>query len=444
MADSTNNQLGGPVGKRRQMSLATLLLLPALVVTFGACDSLLEVDLPGAVTSEALNDPRLAETLVLGAEGDFECGVVDTMTWAGLWYELFLNTSSGRPQALSGLRSQLLDVYADPCDSGTGPIWTIMQVPRIQAKKAIELIDGFDPAPESKNELLARAYLIQGYSIQILSENHCNVTFDAGPLLSREEGFALAEESFTTAIGLATGQPEVLAAAYIGRARSNLYQDDATGVIADASNLAIVEGFEWVATYDLTPGRRNNRIAEGNIVGDGFIPHRSYSELMISEDGMLNQRGGGVPDPRVVVTEPGKNEPRGIFKYREQEKYPAEDTSIPIATWREALLMRAEVQGGEEAVRIINILRTNPMGLPQEVDESAWPLPMFTSTDNEEIRLTVLEERRRELWMQSHRGGDKLRTSYPAWEQVDEYGQPIGPGRCLPVPFLEVASNPNL
>lgn len=442
MGGFANNQPGRG-GKRRQTPLATYLLVPALVFALGACDRLLEVDLPGAVTSASLNDPRLAETLVLGAEGDFECGFVDIMTYGGEWYELFLNTSASRPDALSGLRSQLIDVYADPCDSGTGPIWTIMQVPRIQAKKAIELINGFDPAPSNKNELLARSYLIQAYSIQLLTEQHCNVTFDAGPLLTREQGFALAKESFTSAIGLAAGLPQVLGAAYIGRARSNLYLGDDAGVMADASNAAVTEGFEWVATYDLSPGRRNNRIAEDNILGDSYMPHKRYSNNTISADGRLTV-DDGVPDPRVVVVEPGGNEPRGLIPYRQQRKYPSEDTPITVASWREAQLMMAEVQGGQAAVDLINLLRSNNAGLPQEIDGSAWPLPQFASTDAAEIAQTVLDERLRELWMHAVEGGDKLRNGYPAWEDFDEYDQPLNEGRCLPVPFLETASNPNL
>jgi hypothetical protein len=72
--------------------------------------------------------------------------------------------------------------------------------------------------------------------------------------------------------------------------------------------------------------------------------------------------------------------------------------------------MMAEVQGGQAAVDIINLLRTNNAGLPQEIDGSAWPLPQFASTNAAEIAQAVLDERLRELWMHAVEGGDKLRN----------------------------------
>ncbi len=447
-------------------SLWRLLLVPLVVMTLGACDELLEVDLPGGVTSAALNNPELAETLVLGAVGDFECGLTDYLWFPGQWYEIFLNTSASRPDALSGLRSQLIEVYADPCDSGTGPIWTVMQVPRAQAVRAFDLITSFENV-SNKNTLLATAKLYEGYSIQLIAEQFCELTIAGGPRLSREAGFAAAEERFTAAIGLATAAPDILAAAHIGRARARLNAgNNSAGVISDAGNPAVSEGFQLVATYDLSPGRRNNRITERNNLAENQMPHSRYGcpsdafnpcpdgvgYLTFGPNGEVTQDGApligdGVIDPRVPIQlrdGGGTLDGRGTLEYREQLKYPTEATPIPFSTWREAQLMIAEATGGQAAVDIINMLRTNPAGLPQEIDAGAWPLPTFSSSDPAEIMATVIEERRRELWMHGVEFGDKLRTGYPAWQDSDEYGQTLGEGRCIRIPFLEETSNPNL
>ena len=469
-------------GGRGRGRRAALAVIPMLVVALGACDELLEVDLPGAVTVEALDNPDLARTLVLGAQGDFECGLVDYIWYPGQWFELFLNTSGSRPDGLSGLRSRLIEVYADPCDSGTGPIWTVLQVPRGQAVRAIELLNSENFAEvANRSELIAEARLYEAYSIQLLAEQFCEITIDAGPKMSREEGYALAAERFTQAIE--GGTPDVVAAAYIGRARSKLNTGgDPTGVIADASNPAIREGFQLVATYDASVGRRNNRIPERNIDGESLVPASTYGcianpgvqqcphgegWLTFAEDGTTVNADTGDPlikdteqdewdrDPRVPIVLRGDVEganrrigPRGTLVYRLQQKYPNEGTSIPFSTWREAQLMIAEAQielgNTQAAVDIINELRTNTAGLPDEIDPDEWPLKQLSATDAETVRMTVLEERRRELWMQGVIFGDKLRNGYPVWEDTDEYGQSVSPGSCFRIPFLEETSNPNL
>ena len=58
-----------PAVERSLASHLTPLGLFLVAVSLAACDSLLEADLPGALVSEDLNDPRLAETLVLGRAG---------------------------------------------------------------------------------------------------------------------------------------------------------------------------------------------------------------------------------------------------------------------------------------------------------------------------------------------------------------------------------------
>ena len=291
---SNNNRTAGRAHKRRTWS-SNLVLVALFAVSLGACGSLLEVDLPGSVTVADLDDPTLAETLVRTVVGDFECGLVDHY-WAGQWFEEFLNSSTGRPSALIGTRATLAEVYADPCDSGTGPIWTIWQVPIQDAVLAIELIEGFDQADvaSDKDLLIATARLYEGFSIQLLGESFCGVTLLAGPELSRKEAYLEAEDRFTQVItspSTDSGLDELISAALIGRARSRLFQGDAmAGAIADASSGLIPEGFQLDATYDRSPGRRRNRIAERANDDDNMMPHRDYIDLTIKADGNADHR----------------------------------------------------------------------------------------------------------------------------------------------------------
>ena len=451
---------GGRAGNRWLLIAA---MVPLLAFT-AACDNLLDVSVPGFVTVDALDDPDLAETLVLSAVGDFECGFTDYMRYPGQWYELFLNTSGSRPDGLAGLRSALVDVYADPCDSGTGPIWSVMQLPRQQAKRAINYIENvYEAGSVTDQELLvAKASLYEGYSTQLLSEQFCAITMDGGPLISRAAGFAAAEGMFSKAITSATaavaagqsGAQWTLDAAYVGRARAKLYQGNGTGAVADAQ--LVTSGFEALATYETSPGRRNNRIVEYDNVGDAIMPHEHYARLTIETDGTLTQSatyvpaGGAISDPRVPIDEPaGVTENRGLLQKRAQEKYANEGSDIPFATWREAQLMIAEAQQGANAVTIVNNLRANTTGLYSGLDSSAWPLPAYAgATDAASVLALTTEERRRELWMQGTQSGDKNRFAgtqgYPGWEAQDEYGQAQSAGKSWPVPFLEISSNDNV
>ena len=461
---------------RRPRGTASLLLaaIPTLTLALGACDfdEILEVDLPGSVTEPALADPLLAETLALSVQADFECGLVDYIWYAGLWYSEFVNSSTSRPNALMELRAQLIDVYADPCASGTGPVYGPLMTPRVQGARAKSIFAGFEAgAVSDATELLASISFYQGYAEQLMGEYHCGVVVldleqypEGGPLGTREEAWQRAADLFTEAI--AGGTTDVRNAALVGRARANLNLGNMSQVAADVDQ--VPEGFEYVATYSTNPNRRINKIVLRNIEAESLIPHRYYgypgeSHMTISDEGeatWLQAKPrvdygytpggfGGVADPRVpIIYDPaGALEGRiGSFAMRRQQKYTARADPIPFATWREAQLMKAEALGGQEAIDIINTLRTNPAGLPMRIDASAWPLPTadyLVGASEAQIQEAVREERRRELFAQGTRGGDKLRWN-EGWELENEYGFGLETGRPFPISFLEVASNPNV
>ncbi len=452
-------------GRSRAMWPA-LAVAPILTLALGACDfdEILQVDLPGDVTEPDLTDPALASTLTLSVQADFECGLVDYIWYGGLWYSEFLNASSSRPNALMELRAQLIDVYADPCSSGTGPIYGPMMTPRLQAVRTKDFFAGYESgAVPNATELLAGVSLYQGYAEQIMGEYHCGVVVldpvqypEGGPLGTREEAWQRAIELFNEAIS--GGTADVRNAAYVGRARANLNLGNMSQVVADAD--LVPEGFQFHATYSNTPDRRRNKVSRRNIQDQSLMPHRYYgvpgeSQMTISDDGRATwlDKGGGTDDPRIMVNfvfgsdgKPLLDNREGRLLLREQNKYRDNDDAIPFATWREAQLMKAEALGGQEAVDIINVLRTNPAGLHPNIDASAWPLPTadyLAGASGAEIMEAVREERRRELFGQGTRGGDKIRWN-EEWELQSEFGSILGQGGLLPISFLEVASNPNV
>jgi starch-binding outer membrane protein, SusD/RagB family len=413
------------------------LLVPLLCGT-AACDSLLEVDLPGRVQGSDLNDPTFANTLVLSAQGDFECALNSYVWSMGLWTTDIHPANITRTNQLVAQRNEAVRQLSGLGSAGNQPtcrqtnpppLYLPLQTARVQASNAINIIGQFDEASvPAKRFLIGKAHAYRGYAIQLLSEAFCEVTFDAGPIETREQGFQRAVDDFTAALDLLTnvtsgGNAEEAAQlvnmALIGRARARLNLGDAPGVLADAA--AVSEGF--VRYVDRTPTSTQTRNTIYDETRDNSIAvAEAYHNLEVD----------GVPDPRVQVSHVGFGiGADGLTDVWAQLKYMTLGDDIPFATWREAQLMIAEVEGGQTAVDIINLLR------------STHDLPSFSSDDPAAIRAQVLEERRRELWLQGTRLGDMLRNDIPFVTGLTPKLEPYGPLTCIPLPDREELANDN-
>jgi hypothetical protein len=184
---------------------------------------------------------------------------------------------------------------------------------------------------------------------------------------------------------------------------------------------AVPQGFIQNATRSTANERRWNRsYAEGQRNFYISVDPR-YRTLLVE----------GVPDTRVRATDAGRNGHDGVTRVFFQQKYTSEAAAIPIATWREAQLIIAEAEGGQNAVDAINRLRT------------AANLPLFSSTDPVAIQQQVREERRRELFLEGHRFNDLLRFGLPFDTGVNHKGVTYGDTKCLPLPDAERLNNPN-
>lgn len=119
-----------------------------------------------------------------------------------------------------------------------------------------------------------------------------------------------------------------------------------------------------------------------------------------------------------------------------QSKYTSRDAPIPLASWQEAQLIIAEVSGGQTAVDIINTLH------------AARGLPDFAGGDSATIMNQVIDERRRELFLQSQRFYDINRFNLPLVPAPGtSYGYKggfYGDMRCFPLPDVERDNNPTL
>jgi hypothetical protein len=142
----------------------------------------------------------------------------------------------------------------------------------------------------------------------------------------------------------------------------------------------------------------------------------------------------GTPDPRVKAQDLG-NTTLGVRRVI-QLIFASESAPIPLATYEEAQLIIAEVQGGQTAVDIIDALHTKYGLAPSGVDPN----------DAAAVRAQVIEERRRQFFLTGQRASDIRRLNLPLDPPEGSpyrWGGNHGGARCYPVPDAERDANDN-
>ena len=419
----------------RKISLGVTLLA---VVTTAGCEGLLDVDIPGRVPATALDNPLLANTLVLGAQADFECGWSEYILAESLFTDEYIVASSIVSVTMTDARSgQYQGQGGGSCTTArnrrsTSP-YRPVQLARYQAEDNYTRITGFEGIA-NKEAHLARLALYAGYSYVLLGEGYCDLTtaVDGGVRRSKVSLWQAAEAWFAKSIGHAqsAGLTDVRLAATLGRARARLDLGGSKLAEAVTDAQAIPENFTYNVIRDATVPSRDNIIYQQS----GLNPHHAvdplFRGLTISAQGNATQNDG-VADPRVPVRDGGHFAEDGFTPMWYQMKYTKLTDPFPLATWREAQLIIAEIQQGQAAVAIINKLRDK------------WGLPHFASIDPVAIKNAVIEEKRRETFSEGHRISEMQRHDLPWQQGVNHRGLTYGTFECFPEFFSERDNTPN-
>lgn len=409
-------------------------LVLGLALLVAACDlgDMLEVDLPDQIPAEGLPVPENAELLTNGAVGDFECAfgayVALSAVLAGEMNDAS-PTADRWPYDRRNVNPE--DERYSTFDCEALGVYTPLNRARFSADNILGLLEGWTDAevPE-RQRLIATAAAYSGYSRVLLAEGFCSVAGpDEGPERTPADVLASAIEKFDVAITAAetAGETGLRDFAYLGRARAQFGLGQFETAVTDAERIPV--DFEYVMSASGTDGRRNNRIFTQNGPGD-----TGGSALSVGPSYQTVEYEG-VPDPRVVVIDAERvDDGLPIFW---QGKYESLSAPIPIASYDEAQLMIAEVEGGQTAVNIINAFHA-AAGIPAYDASTASP---------DEILDQVVEERRRELWLEGHRFHDIRRLELPldpAPDTPHRRGGLYGDDRCLPLPAVEIRNNPNI
>lgn len=419
----------GGLGRLRKPWLAAAVLL---LSPLAACDveELLEVDAPGQIPAERLEDPRYAGLLVNGAVADFECAIGAFILVGGIIGDELADAQLGSAAWWYDRRdaaTQTGGAYGvNACDANQTPgVYRPVSTARWAADNALRNLEGWtDAQVPDRTSLIATAATYSGFSYAMLGMMMCSAAVDAGPELTSAQLFALAEQRFTTAIeaGTRASVPAMVNASRLGRARVRLYLGNRAGAAEDAR--LVPAGFVLNATASQDNNRRYNRLFAANTLF-GFYTVEPQSRGLTT---------GGVVDPRTASASAGRLGADGTPLWV-QQKYTAYASPIPIATGDEAQLILAEAVGGQTAVDVINTLRARA------------GLPRFAGGDAAAVSRELVEERRRELWLEGQRLYDIRRFGLPL---VPATGTPFAKGgsygttTCLPLPDVERFNNPSI
>jgi SusD family len=429
----------------------TAIAVLALTV-LGACadaSKILDQEAPSRVDASTLDNPAYAQLLVNGAIGDFECALGNYIIAGGLVGDELIDaqlSQAGWDYDRRTIFSASIPYATTQCGANQAPgLYTPLSVARFQADNALKKLQGWTDAQVPKRQILmGQAALYGGYSLLLLGEAMCSAAIDLGPEMSRTQLFSAAQDRFTTAITALSSVTGTKAdtlkadtlrnAAHVGRARALLDQGKGTEARAEAI-LVTDPGFVLNASYSSANGRRENLVWSQMWRG-------LYSSVDPSYRGVT---WAGVADPRVpVVNTNQKGQDASTIVWR-QTKYSTVNAPIPIARYAEAQLIVAEVDnaaggaGTTNAVNIINALHTKA------------GIPPYAGGTQAEVQAQIIEERRREFFLEGQRLGDIIRynlTVTPVkgtpFKNGGTYGNDTGIQLCFPLPDIERNNNPNI
>jgi hypothetical protein len=415
-------------------------MIIAATTVVAACntDDLLEVETPANVPVGLLDDPINAGLMVNSAVADFECALGGMIAVEGIISDELADAQLGAaawPYDRRDANTVPSGAYGtNPCTNNQTPgIYNPLSTARWAGDHAIaNLTTWTDAEVPVRQALLARAALYAGFSYSLIGMSFCSAAFDLGPEVQQADIFTLAEDRFTQALTAAQAAPAsalmtiVRNASYVGRARVRLFKANAAGAAADAA--LVPAGFVLNAANDATDNRLMNRIFQIT-QQNGFYTVEALSRGLTTEKGEVDPRSA----TKLTSTRPA--DARSAIWVA--DKYPAQGSPTPIASYKEARLILAEARGGQEAVTVINALRA----------ESG--LQGYTGpTDAASIRNLIIDERRRVLFLEGFRNYDMQRFQVPFNPAVGvafpNKGGTYGNTRCLPLPDVERNNNPNI
>lgn len=390
-------------------------------VALTACSDVLTLDVeaPGRIADEDLNNPDAVPGLVVGMSYDLTDAVDATLQDVNMaGGEIWHGGSYDFGQIPQGVFKQ--------DDMDWDGEWGSMQQARWVAEDGLRRIaEVLEPAQFEKSPDVARAYLLGGFANRLLGELQCRTTIDGGPDLPHTEHFVRADSLFSRAItvGQAAGRTDIVRAAYGGRASIRLSLGQFTQAAADAAQ--VPTDFVYNAIFSIS--NQND-----------FVYETTYRREFSVWSSMWQTV---TDDPRVPWIIPVDNKGQvlkgqdGQTPFYQQKKWVSEEDDVPLTKGTEARLIQAEaaLRANEYAAAegFINQARAQygmaAITLPTNQAE-AWPILRF--------------ERYATLWLEARRLWDMRRWGVEGAPKADPFAS--GRDLCFPVSNEEMRANRNV
>jgi len=377
------------------------------VLALGGCGSLLDVEFPGRIPSEQIDDPSLAPILARSVLGDLECAYNNYSGGSAAQSDEFETSNSNIPLALWGLRSIAADEdsYAVGGCEIFGGMNLTLSTARFQSEDVYKRLQAWtDAQVPNRTLLLAQVRAYGGYAYTFLGETFCKVAFDGGDPQEPLAALTLAEQRLGEAItlGQTAGNTAIVNLARAGLARVKLDLKKYSEAAAAAQLVPV--GYVYNADRGAEVTRRWNNIYQFMNVLGAFVVSLPYRTMN---------------DPRVLVADAGRGAFNPEIRLWVTTKYTGLNSPIRLASYREAQLILAEAlaQQGQvgNAMTIINNRRAD-VGLA----------PLTAATQAEALA-AIIEERRKELSFEGgHRLNDLLRYRLP-WKGANGSTQTANP-----------------
>ena len=438
----------GPRGRRAGRRAA--LLLATLLAPAGGCnalDKLLEAEPRSRIPAQIVEAPENAALLVNGAIADFECAAGAYVVVSALIGEELVDATQTADRFPYDRRDvQPRDRRYSTFGCEAIGVYTPLQTARSSADRILGFLEGWtDAQVPNRMSLLATAAAYAGYSYLLIGEGFCSAAFstidEAGNIVyggevERDSILRIAEARFTQAIEAAeeAENTDILRMARVGRARTRLNLGRLADARADAALLPQDTVYVKNISASAAQGRRENRVW-------------SQNSTVTQTTTSVGEPYRALNDPRVPTTSvrDSRNQQRfsttGVPLWR-QDKYPTAATAIPLATGDEARLMIAEADIAANTATSLANAQSIINSFRARGNQAA-----LTTTDPAALRAALIEQRRRELFLEGHHLGDVIRyelTLRPAAGATFPGGGTYGSQKCMPLPDVERQNNPEI
>ena len=419
---------------------ARLASVAAVLALTTACSDItaLKQSNPGQLSAGTIYVPANAALLVNGAIADFDCAFARYVVGSGMFTDELI-AALANPASYDYERRTLAS-NANYGTQGCGAanqqpaIYTTLSTARGVADTALAKLEGWtDEQVPNRSKLIGQAAAYAGYSLTLLGESMCSAAINLSPEMTPAELFAEAKARFDKAVTAATtaNDAATLNFALVGRARVLANTGNLPAAATDAALVPATFVYNFAAGG--TDTRRQNFV---------FLHSAQNSQSSI-DPSFRAVTLNGAPDPRVAVTNTNRNGTAPGTVIWTANKYATLTTAMPIAKYAEAQLIIAEAKVATNdltgAAAAINAARNTRTGMPQYD---------VTGQTAAQVRAQIIEERRRELFLEGHRLGDirrfQLALNPAPGSAYATGGGTYGDQSCFPLPDVEKINNPNI